>query len=265
MDQIEVIIKLQTKSLMNYMLIGRSDKIEKLKQLCEKISDVPPEQQILIYKGNILSNDKIISDYNIDNGAKIILNKKEEPLQENFSLFQNFDNSNLKHFFSNNNRISISKNENINFNEISKILKQIPDFSSVFMKMDFDKLKDYYISIGCENYLNTLGVQPKKGNQCFNDPKILEIMNNMIKDPLLLKKACNTPEMKKIIQSLPLLKLALQNPEKVLAPEVMQMVQNLFKKDEKRMIESSNTGFSVPPDPFENSQILNSSEKNNIN
>ena len=40
-----------------------------------KISDVPSNQQILIYKGKILSNDKLISDYNIDNGDNIILKK----------------------------------------------------------------------------------------------------------------------------------------------------------------------------------------------
>ena len=45
MDQIEVTIKIQNKNLMNYMLIGRSDKIEKLKEQCEKISDVPPNNK----------------------------------------------------------------------------------------------------------------------------------------------------------------------------------------------------------------------------
>ena len=77
MDQIEVIIKIQTKNLKNYMLIGRSDKIEKLKEFCEKISDVPPDKQILIYKGKILSNDKLISEYNIDDGDDIILKKRK--------------------------------------------------------------------------------------------------------------------------------------------------------------------------------------------
>ena len=41
-----------------------------------KISDVPSNKQILIYKGKILSNDKLISDYNIDNGDNIILKKR---------------------------------------------------------------------------------------------------------------------------------------------------------------------------------------------
>ena len=41
----------------------------------------------------------------------------------------------------------------------------------------------------------------------------------------------------------------------------MQMTKNVFKEDEKRMIKSSNTGISLPPDPFENSKILNSSGK----
>ena len=51
-----------------------------------KISDVPPNQQILIYKGKILSNDKFISDYNIDNGDNIILNKKKDLSSVNILL-----------------------------------------------------------------------------------------------------------------------------------------------------------------------------------
>ena len=89
MDLIEVTIKLQTKNLMNYMLIGRSDKIEKLKERCEKLSDIPPDEQILIYKGKILLNDNLISYYNIDNNDNIILKKKEEPSPVNIPLNQN--------------------------------------------------------------------------------------------------------------------------------------------------------------------------------
>ena len=117
MDQIELIIKLQNKNLMYYMLIGRSDKIEKLKERCEKISDVPPNQQTLIYKGKILSNDKFISDYNIDNGDNIILNKREKPLPKYNPLFEieNIDISNLFKDFLKENNISSSDNKEYNF------------------------------------------------------------------------------------------------------------------------------------------------------
>ena len=104
MDQIEVTIKIETKNLINYMIIGRSDKIEKLKEFCEKISDIPSTRQILIYKGKILSNDKLISDYNIDNGQTIILKKREETMDLNVPLDPYYNISNLNNIFSNKNK-----------------------------------------------------------------------------------------------------------------------------------------------------------------
>ena len=86
-------------------------------------------------------------------------------------------------------------------------------------------------------------------------------MNNMLKDPSLLELAFNHPEAKKIIQNSPILKFSLQNAQIFLAPQTMQKTQNLFRKDEKSKIESSSIGISVPPDPFENNKMLNSTGK----
>ena len=190
MDQIEVIIKLQTKNLMNYMLIGKSDKIEKLKELCEKISDVPPDKQILIYKGKILSNDKLISDYNIDDGDDIILKEKEDLSPVNNSLVLNFDISNLKDIFSNNN-ISLSNNKEINFADIANMYKQFPDYCTTLQKIDIDKLDNLFESMGFGKYSDIFGISPQKFNQILNKPDFEDMMNNIFKDPSLIEIAFN--------------------------------------------------------------------------
>jgi len=258
MDQIEVIIKIQTKNLMNYMLIGRFDKIEKLKELCEKISDVPPDKQILIYKGKILSNDKLISDYNIDDGDNIILLKKEKSSPVHISLIPNSGNPNLNNDFIKNNIIRLLNNKEINFTEIANMHKQYPDYISFLQKMDVDKFNNLFQSMGWGNFTDIFGIEPQIFKQIFYDTKDKDLMNNMLKDPSILELTLNHPEAKKIIQNSPILKFGLQNPQFLLAPHIMQKTQNIFRKDEKSKIESSSIGISVPPDPFESSQILNS-------
>jgi len=142
------------------MLIGRFDKIEKLKEFCEKISDVPPDKQILIYKGKILSNDKLISDYNIDDGDNIILQKKEKSSPVNISLIPNSGNPNLNNDFIKNNIIRLLNNKEINFTEIANMYKQYPDFISFLYKMDVDKLNNLFQSMGLGNFTDIFGIEP---------------------------------------------------------------------------------------------------------
>jgi len=147
------------------MLIERSDKIEKLKELCEKISDVSQDKQILIYNGKILSNDKLISDYNINDGDNIILTKKEEPSSVNNSLVS-----------------SLSNNKEIYFTEIANILKQNPFYLSFIQKIDLDKLINFCQSIGLGSFSDIFEIEPQKYKQIINKPEYKDIMNNMLND-----------------------------------------------------------------------------------
>ena len=147
------------------MLIGRFDKIEKLKELCEKISDVSQDKQILIYNGKILSNDKLISDYNINDGDNIILTKKEEPSSVNNSLVS-----------------SLSNNKEIYFTEIANILKQNPFYLSFIQKIDLDKLINFCQSIGLGSFSDIFEIEPQKYKQIINKPEYKDIMNNMLND-----------------------------------------------------------------------------------
>ena len=256
MDQIEVTIKIETKNLINYMIIGRSDKIEKLKEFCEKISDIPSTRQILIYKGKILSNDKLISDYNIDNGQTIILKKREETMDLNVPLDPYYNISNINNIFSNKNK---SLNKQINFNEFANIYNQI-DYFSFLKEIDIDKLKNLFQLAGMENFAEFYCSELQKNKHILNKPEYKDIINNMLKDPSLLEIFFNNPEIKPLFINNPFLELSLKNPQ-IFSPQEFQKPKNLFKKDEKKMNESSFNEISEPPDPFGNSQMLNSSGK----
>ena len=116
---------------------------------------------------------------------------------------------------------------------------------------------------GLGKFSDALGIESQNYKKILKEPnpKSKNIINNMIKEPSILQIAFNKPEVRKKIQNNPILKFALQNPQIILSPHFVQMSQNIFKENEKSKIESSNSGISVPPDPFESGQMLNSSGK----
>jgi len=157
MDQIEVNIKLKANNKVYNLPIRTSETILKLKEYCQIISNIPPAQQNLLYKGKILSNEKLIKDYEIENNHDIILFKKNEHKKDNFPLQQNSDNSN-------NNLINEIKkfidNKKININEVVKYLEQIKDVSFVD-KIDFEKLNNFYMAFGLGKFPEIFGVNNK--------------------------------------------------------------------------------------------------------
>jgi hypothetical protein len=105
MEEIEVIIKQLPDNQVNYISIRKSETILKLKEHCQILSKIPPEQQDLLYKGKKLLNEKLISYYNIENNHDILLVKKGDPTPEKNQL-----NENLKKH----NNVNISNNKEIN-------------------------------------------------------------------------------------------------------------------------------------------------------
>ena len=251
MEQIEVNIKLASNNHIYNLPIRKSETILKLKEYCQIISDIPQIQQNLLYKGKILSNEKNIDDYNIKNNDDIILVKKEEPKPVNVLLENNSGSSN-----SNSNLInkikSLSDNKEININEVAKALGQIPDILSYFNKIDIDKLNNFCQSMGLENLYRIEPQKYKELLKIIKDPSNKDIMNNMFKDPSILKTIFNSPELKIKNQNDPIFKLFYQNPQIFLSPQILQKNLNLLEKDKKNKIESSKTEISVPPDPFGN-------------
>jgi len=108
------------------------DTILKLKEYCHILSNIPQDQQNLLYNGKILLNEKLINDYNIENNNNITLEKKEESKPENILLKQKFP-------------------DNIN--------KVIINLSSLFNTMDMDKVANFFQVLELGNF-SDFGFEP---------------------------------------------------------------------------------------------------------
>ena len=89
MEEIKIKIKMSSNEKLFIIPIYKSDTILKLKEKCEKETNIPVFQQNLIYEGRILLNEKLIKDYNLDNEQTIILVKEHAPINLISEAFSN--------------------------------------------------------------------------------------------------------------------------------------------------------------------------------
>ena len=150
MEQIEVNIKFESNNQIYNIPIRKLDTVLKLKEYCQILSKIPPDQQNLLYKGKILSNEKLINDYNIENNHNIILVKKEEP---------KIINTPIKSF---KNNICFPVNKEINYNEIANLARQIPDITSYLNNVDANKIDNYYKTMGYGSFSDLIGCEPQQ-------------------------------------------------------------------------------------------------------
>jgi hypothetical protein len=75
-EQITLSIKQTNTNSSFEVIVLKSNTIKELKLACLEKTSLPPENQNLVYKGRILSDEKLLSDYNVGNGHTIILVKK---------------------------------------------------------------------------------------------------------------------------------------------------------------------------------------------
>ena len=167
MDQIEVNIKLAENNKIYTLPIRKSDTILKLKEYCKIISKIPQDQQNLLYNRKLLLNEKHISDYNIENNHNIILVKKNDPNPLN----QNSNHPNSNENFSNNNNINSSNAKVLGPNDISNMVRQLSDFSSIYSNMDFKLFDDLYEALGFGRIKEMVGADPKKIKEILNTIK----------------------------------------------------------------------------------------------
>ena len=252
MEEIEVNIKIAANNQIYSLPIRKSETILKLKEYCQIISNIPPAQQNLLYKGKILSNEKLIKDYDIENNHEIILVKEEEQKTVNIQQF--------------------SDNKELNPKKIAKAFGQIPDLLSFCEKMDLYKIDNYVQLMLNRNSSGPSKFQTQELKESLNEYSTKDFIKNINKDPSFAEKFFSDPKIQKDIQDIPIFRLWFGNPEVYITPQNFQKILNMFKEDEKNMNEISNIGISIPPDPFESinsnqsSQIMNSSGKiSNIN
>ena len=97
-EDIQVKIKMTSNAQVYTVKISKTDTIQALKEKCQEVTKIPPESQNLVYKGRILSNEKLVGDYKIENDHTIILVKRhtqtESSSTENKSTSSNTTNTN---------------------------------------------------------------------------------------------------------------------------------------------------------------------------
>ena len=253
MEEIEVNIKIAANNQIYSLPIRKTETILKLKEYCQIISNIPPAQQNLLYKGKMLSNEKLIKDYDIKNNHEIILVKEEEKKTVNIQEFSD-------------------SNKELNPKKIAKAFGQIPDLLSFCEKMDLYKIGNYVRLILNTNSSGPSKFEAQELKESLNEYSNKDFIKNINKDPSFAEKFFSDPKIQKEIQDIPILRIWFGNPEVYITPQNFQKILNMFKEDEKNMNEISNIGISIPPDPFESinsnqsSQIMNSSGKiSNIN
>ena len=151
----------------------KSDTIQTLKEKCQKVTEVPPESQNLVYKGRILSNEKLVSDYKIENDHTIILVKKHSPSQTSTetkptssnttNTSANTSNTNTNNN-ANNNNASNNNNSNWNNNPFMGMGGggQMPDLSQLgdlMGNIDPNELNNTMQNFGMGN-LGNMGMNP---------------------------------------------------------------------------------------------------------
>ena len=150
MEEIEANIKIATNKQIYSLPIRKSETILKLKEYCQIISNIPQAQQNLLYKGKILSNVKLIKDYEIENNHEIILVKTEA--QKTINILQ------------------FSDNKELNPKKIAKAFGQIPDLLSFCEKMDLFKI---------DNYIRLILNRKSSGPSKFKTQELIESLNSI--------------------------------------------------------------------------------------
>ena len=277
-EEIQVKIKMTSNAQVYTVKVSKSDTIQTLKEKCQKETTVPPESQNLVYKGRILSNEKLVSDYKIENDHTIILVKKHIPTQtsstENKTTTSNTTttntNSNTNNNNTNNNNSNNNNSSNINNNQnpFMGLGGQMPDLSqlsSLMGDIDPNELSNMMQSMGGMGSLGNMGLNPQMMGQILSNPMYMQMMQNMLQNPEMLRNALNSPLMRQMAQNNPQMQALLNNPQllqQMLNPQTLQMMSNMFRQmggNNNNTGSNNNNNNNTNPQapPFDLSQMAN--------
>lgn len=117
-ENIKINIK-QTNTNQQFELeISKSTSILELKQACQEKCSLPPENQNLVYKGKILSDEKLVSDYNMGDGHTVILVKKMTQSEKDQAK-NSLPNTNTTNMFGGQGNIQTNLNSNNPFGRLT--------------------------------------------------------------------------------------------------------------------------------------------------
>ena len=261
MEEIQIKIKMTSNAQVYTVKISKSDTILKLKEECEKQTQIPPLSQNLVYKGRILVNEKLVSDYNIENDHTIILVKKHsapppktesKPVSSSNTSEQSSSNNQAS---SNNSNPNTNTNPNTNNNTNNNAgnnsnpflgglgglggMGGMPDLSnlgSILGNIDPNEINNMMQNMGGIGGLGGLGgmggVNPQMVQQMLSNPMYLQMMSNMMQNPETLQMIMNSPQIRQLTQNNPQMQQILNNPQlmqQLFNPQTLQMMSSLFQ------------------------------------
>jgi len=269
-DEIQVKIKMTSNAQVYTIKILKSDTIQALKEKCEKETSIPPQSQNLVYKGRILSNEKLVSDYKIENDHTIILVKKHIPSQPNTTETKpsSTTTNTTSSTNSNNNSNNINNtnnNNNNNSNPFAGLGGQMPDLSqlgSLMGNIDPNMINNMMQSLGGSGGLGNMGMgmNPQMIGQILNNPMYMQMMQNMLQNPEMLQQALNSPQMRQMAQNNPQMQAILNNPQlmqQILNPQTLQMMSNMFGGGNNNSTNNNNNNNNQQIPPVDFSQMAN--------
>ena len=240
MEEIQLKIKMTSNAKIYNVKIAKSDTILKLKEEVEKQAQIPPEGQNLVYKGRILVNEKLISDYNIENDHTIILVKKhiapktQSEAKPNITTTTNTSNTTTQNTANTNNTSSNANNNTSNTNPFGGMGMggQMPDLASLLGNIDPNEINNMMQNMGGLGGLGGMGdLNPQMIGQILSNPLYMQMMNNMLQNPQMIQMALNSPQFRQMAQNNPNMQALLNNPELVqqmINPQTLQMMSSMF-------------------------------------
>ena len=266
-DEIQVKIKMTSNAQVYTIKVLKSDTIQILKEKCEKETSIPPQSQNLVYKGRILSNEKLVSDYKIENDHTIILVKKHTASQptttENKTTSPNTTTNNANsngsnNINANNNNTNNNSDNNNNQNPFMGMGGQMPDLSQLGPLMgniDPDMLNNMMQGLGNGGGFGNMGMgmNPQMMGQLLSNPMYQQMMQNMLQNPEMIRMALNSPQMRQLAQNNPQMQAILNNPQLVqqmLNPQTLQMMSNMMSGNNPQNNNNNNANGQMPPFNF---------------
>ena len=199
-DNIILRIEFTEDDSINQILINKKSTIQNLKLAIKNKLNINCDEQVLINKGEILQNDKLIKDYNIINNNRIILVKEEkEP-----NLIDDINDDDYDE----------SENQIIRIN-------QDEDNPNVLLDMNFYLKKKYGLNPNLLTSFMTSQIGKTMINNMFSDP---EAFFNFVQNPII----------KKVFEKEPLLKFCEHDFKNLIENQEIQMMMGQLSQVKKQ-------------------------------
>jgi ubiquilin len=201
-DTINVKVKMTSNNQVFEIATTCEASILEFKQAVSEKSGLTEKEQNLVYKGKILSDEKLVKDYNIQNDHTIILVKK-------FVEKEGETKTESKPTTTTTTTTNTSTQQNQNpFN-----------------------LSGLGGSGGFPMGGGLGGVDPSQLQSMMNNPMYMNMMNEMLQDPNTLNMLMNSPQLKPLLDSNPQLRMMMSNPQmmqSLMNPQNLQNAMNMM-------------------------------------